>query len=376
MEFSVKKYSWRELELLTDSFSEENFVGNIKHGKVYRGKTEQGQEVTVKIWFRFESQNRDVANRHANYSLTRLECECTFLTHPDGMNHPNLVKLIGYCCEVEDHHLGVVYDLRSKDTLLNLIDKDDLNWNQRMQLALAIARVLEYLQCHNPLYQLRFVHPALIMLDQDSNPVLFDFFMLSGGIVGDKQFVSSRDKSHLCYLPYIDIYFNGLGVWSPRSDQFSFAVVLIGLICKFAFSGENWKDETEPPIWASEQYNMKLKSGFQPNDCHLVHESLKAEPGFHDLDGVALTKMIFHCMNFCSVKRPTMSQIVQCLQGLHVFNGDFGVVEGLLQGWDSYTYPGKKKGSKWKGCLKIACLGMKDDEIDQGDKKDAQQIKH
>ena len=73
MEFSVKKYSWRELELLTDSFSEENFIGNVKHGKVYRGKTEQGQEVTVKIWFRFESQNRDVANRHANYSLTRLE---------------------------------------------------------------------------------------------------------------------------------------------------------------------------------------------------------------------------------------------------------------------------------------------------------------
>ena len=73
MEFSVKKYCWRELELLTDSFSEENFIGNVKHGKVYRGKTEQGQEVTVKIWFRFESQNRDVANRHANYSLTRLE---------------------------------------------------------------------------------------------------------------------------------------------------------------------------------------------------------------------------------------------------------------------------------------------------------------
>ncbi|KAL4627200.1 hypothetical protein ACB092_05G151100 [Castanea dentata] len=358
MEFSVKKYSWRELELLTDSFSEENFIGNVKHGKVYRGKTEQGQEVTVKIWFRFESQNRDVANCLANYSLTRLE-------------------LIGYCCEVEDHHLGVVYDVRSKDTLLNLIDKDDLNWNQRMQVAIAIARVLEYLHFHNPVYQLRFVHPALIMLDQDSNPVLFDFFMLSGGIVGDKQFVSYRDKPYLCYLPYLDIYFNGLGVWSLRWDQFSYAIVLIGLIGKRAFSGENWKDETEQPlIWALDQYHMKLKSGFQSNDCHLVHESLKAEPGVHDLDGVALTKMIFHCLNFCSVKRPMMSQIVQCLQGLHVFNGDFGVVKGLLQGWDSYTLPGKKKSSKWKGCLKIACLGMKDDEIDQGNTMVAQPITH
>ena len=81
--------------------------------------------------------------------------------------------------------------------------------------------------------------------------------------------------------------FSVTGVWSLRSDQFSFAVVLIGLICKCAFSGENWKDETEPLIWASEQYDMKLKSGFQPNDCHLVHESLKVEPGFHDLDGAA-----------------------------------------------------------------------------------------
>ena len=94
---------------------------------------------------------------------------------------------------------------------------------------------------------------------------------------------------------------------------------------------------------------MKLKSGFQPNDHHLVHESLKAEPSVHDLDGVALTKMIFHCMEFYTVKRPTMSQIVHFLPCLHVFNGDFGVVEGFLQEWDSYTFPVKKKSSKWKG---------------------------
>ena len=40
-------------------------------------------------------------------------------------------------------------------------------------------------------------------------------------------------------------------------------------------------------------------------------------------------------MDYYTVKRPTMSQIVQWLQGLHVFNGVFGVVEGCLQEWDS-----------------------------------------
>ena len=62
--------------------------------------------------------------------------------------------------------------------------------------------------------------------------------------------------------------------------------------------------------------------------------------------------MIFHCMDYYTVKRPTMLQIVQWLQGLHVFNGVFGVVEGCLQEWDSNTFTVKKKSSNWKGCLK------------------------
>ena len=61
-------------------------------------------------------------------------------------------------------------------------------------------------------------------------------------------------------------------------------------------------------------------------------QNLKAERGVHDLDGVAMTKMIFHCMDYYTAKRPTMSQIFQWLQGLHVFNGDFGVVEGFFTG--------------------------------------------
>ena len=49
--------------------------------------------------------------------------ELSVLTNPDLGNHPNLVKLIGYCCEDQGSHYGVVYDVRSKDSLLNLIEK-------------------------------------------------------------------------------------------------------------------------------------------------------------------------------------------------------------------------------------------------------------
>ena len=78
----------------------------------------------------------------------------------------------------------------------------------------------------------------------------------------------TRESFGIAVLPFFFIAlkkFSVTGVWSLRSDQFSFAIVLIGLICKRAFSGENWKDNTEHPLlWATEQYRTKLKSGFQP----------------------------------------------------------------------------------------------------------------
>lgn len=50
-----------------------------------------------------------------------LQEEVEFLTHPTLNGHPNLVKLIAYCCEKEVK--GVVYDLNPWDTLHNLTDK-------------------------------------------------------------------------------------------------------------------------------------------------------------------------------------------------------------------------------------------------------------
>ncbi|XP_030968752.1 probable serine/threonine-protein kinase PBL21 isoform X1 [Quercus lobata] len=357
MDFSAdcvepKEYCWRDLELLTNSFSKENFIGKINFGKVYRGKTQQGQEVTVKIWF-YPDVGR-IAKHYANYGLTRLESECIFLTHPDVVNHPNLVKLIGYCCEVEDQHFGVVYDLRSKDTLINITDKDDLTWKQRMQVASAIARVLEHLHCQNPPYLLHFVHPALIMLDQDFNPVLFDFFMLTGGALGEKQHLLNQDVMLISDIPYLDNSFFKTGDWGPTSDQFSFAIVLLELICKHAFGGEKWKyDDQLPELWAWKKYKY---SGFQPVDCPLVHESLKREPGFHAFDGVAITKLIFRCVVYHQI-RPTMSQIVQFIEGLHLFTGGFGgTVEGLLDEWDTEESSSVKKK---RGCFHFPCLVRK-----------------
>ncbi|XP_059629966.1 serine/threonine-protein kinase CDG1-like [Cornus florida] len=106
-------------------------------------------------------------------------------------HHQSLVKLLGYCCE--DSLLGVVYDLKPVDTVHNLIDKDGFSWLHRIKVAIDIARLLEFLHYHHkPQYLVRNISPTDIMLDQDYNPVLFDFGILVGGVLGDEQPIANK----------------------------------------------------------------------------------------------------------------------------------------------------------------------------------------
>ena len=45
----IEAFSYNDLNLCTNGFSEQNLIGKFQFGKVYRGKF-KSQEVTVKIW--------------------------------------------------------------------------------------------------------------------------------------------------------------------------------------------------------------------------------------------------------------------------------------------------------------------------------------
>ncbi|KAL0009428.1 hypothetical protein SO802_010930 [Lithocarpus litseifolius] len=47
--------------------------------------------------------------------------------------------------------------------------------------------------------------------------------------------------------------------------------------------------------------------------------------GYFDVrDGVAITKLAVHCVDLDERKRPTMTQIVNYLQGIPLFSGNYG----------------------------------------------------
>lgn len=292
---------------ITDKFDDRNLIGPTQFGKVYRGKIcevvsgSKTQNVIVKIW---DEKSDDLVG---NDDYLMVKEEVMFLTDASVVDHPNLVNLIGYCCE--EQLMAVVYDLDPLDTLHNMMLKDDFNWLGRIKVALVFARLLDFLHRQNKPYLVFNIDACHIMVDQEFNPVLFDFGLMSGGLIGEmsypKQFIYMS-------LGYVDPFYVNRGLRRGLfCDVFSYGVILIELIAKIAIDNKKLQSIRYllPDEWA--------KSLYQPGGS-LVEKSLEKDAGYHATDGPIITKLAMHCVEYLPKDRPTMKEVVEQLQSLQV----------------------------------------------------------
>ncbi|KAI8539574.1 hypothetical protein RHMOL_Rhmol09G0193100 [Rhododendron molle] len=325
------EYNYEALASFTGGFCEENFIGDTLYGKVFRGKIQQGlktQEVVVKIWVncrRFATT--------PELQKSRLNNEIKLLTNSGLKGHPNLVKLIGFCCETE--RLGVVYELKLLDTLEKLILHDDFKWLARIKVALEFACLLECF--HDQQLWHRSIGAAYLMIDQAFSPRLFDFPMLVGGGFGE---IRSREYD-LGSDGYIDPLIGLTGAWSDKTDVFAFGVVLLGLIAKRVYDVKKRKELgllNYVHIWAwtecgkpqsknfrvKEKPQSKLWGMFKKHKesqlilKSLVDKSLENDEHFDAGDGIEITKLAMRCVDEYPKQRPTMKEVVRCLRELDV----------------------------------------------------------
>ncbi|RRT85671.1 hypothetical protein B296_00005748 [Ensete ventricosum] len=107
-----------ELKAVTRNFSMTNFVGSGGFGPVYKGYVDEKLRPGLKAQYvAVKSLDLDGSQGHREWLA-----EVIFLGQ---LRHPNLVKLVGYCCE--DEHRMLVYEFMPRGSLENHLFKSKSN---------------------------------------------------------------------------------------------------------------------------------------------------------------------------------------------------------------------------------------------------------
>ncbi|KAG6590073.1 hypothetical protein SDJN03_15496, partial [Cucurbita argyrosperma subsp. sororia] len=297
-------FTFDELKLITENFRQDRVLGGGGFGSVYKGFiTEDLREgivplpVAVKVHDGFNSYQG-----HREWLA-----EVIFLGQ---LSHPNLVKLIGYCCE--DEHRVLIYEYMARGSVENNLFSRvllPLPWSIRMKIAFGAAKGLAFLHDAEKPVIYRDFKTSNILLDSDYNPKLSDFGLAKDGPVGDKSHVSTRIMGTYGYAAPEYIL---TGHLTPRSDVYSYGVVLLELL-----TGRKSLDKLRPAReqnltdWALPLLKEKKKL------MTIVDPRLGGEYPVKGFQKAAM--LAYHCLNKNPKARPLMRDIVDSLEPLQEF---------------------------------------------------------
>ncbi|CAL5334342.1 unnamed protein product [Camellia sinensis] len=245
---NARTFTYNQLVVAMEKFKSDYFLGEGGFGKVYKGKLEDtGQIVAIKQ-----------LDRNGLQGIREFIVEVLTLSLAD---HPNLVKLIGYCAEGDQRLLVYEYmPLGSLEDHLHdrRLDRKRLDWNSRMKIAAGAARGLEYLHDKmKPPVIYRDLKCSNILLDEGYHPKLSDFGLAKVGPVGDKTHVSTRVMGTYGYCAP---EYAMTGQLTFKSDIFSFGVVLLEIITgRKAIDNMRTAAEQNLVAWARPMFKDRRK---------------------------------------------------------------------------------------------------------------------
>ncbi|KAL0555183.1 hypothetical protein IC582_009122 [Cucumis melo] len=295
----TKVYALAELQSATNNFSQENLLGEGSLGAVYRAEFPDGQVLAVK--------NIDMGM----LSFTEEEQFLDVVWTASRLRHPNIISLIGYCVEHGQHILGYEYVRNlSLDEALHCEAYMPLSWTVRLQIALGVARALDYL--HTSFFP-PFAHcnlkAANILLDEELMPRICDC-----GLSVFRPLVSNRIKTKASEIVSGDRGYlapeHGQPVFdNTRSDVYSFGVLLLELVTGRK-PYDNLKPRKEQLLvkWASSQLHVKTSLE------QMVDPSIKGTFSCQALS--SFVDIVSLCIQPVKEFRPPMSEIVEHLTNL------------------------------------------------------------
>ncbi|KAK9123913.1 hypothetical protein Sjap_013515 [Stephania japonica] len=305
-EFGPHRFPYKDLYRATKGFKDSELLGSGGFGKVYKGL--------------IQSTNTQVAiKRISHNSKQGMKEFIAEIASLGRLSHRNTVHLLGYSRLKGE--LLLVYDYMPNGSLDKfLYDTNStamkLKWDQRFRIIKNVASALLYL--HQEWEQVvlhRDVKASNVLLDGNFNGRLGDF-----GLARLYDHGANPDTTHIAgTVGYIAPELSRLGKATPMTDVFAFGAFMLEVAC--GRRPIEAKEVPEKVILVDWVYECWKNGGILGTRDAWIGDDLVVE------EMELVLKLGLLCSHSVPSARPTMSQVVQYL------DGDAPLPEITLQGW-------------------------------------------
>ncbi|KAL8537998.1 hypothetical protein ACS0TY_000086 [Phlomoides rotata] len=208
------RYSYSDIKKMTRGFREKLGRG---YGTVYKGKLRSGYDVAVKLLKTSGGNGQDFMNEIS--TIGRI-------------HHVNIVKLVGYCAERSKRAL--VFDYMPNGSLDKYLysqeNTNSLSWERKHEIAIGVARGIEYLHRGCEIQILHFdIKPHNILLDINFTPKITDFGLAKFFSTDKKVVTMTAIRGTIGYVAP-ELINRGFGEVSYKADVYSFGMLLMEMV--------------------------------------------------------------------------------------------------------------------------------------------------
>ncbi|KAJ9549007.1 hypothetical protein OSB04_021550 [Centaurea solstitialis] len=289
-----RRYSYSQVKNITSSFNVK--LGQGGFGSVYRGALSDGTLVAVKVLSELKGKGEDFINEVASVGMT---------------SHVNIVTLLGFC--LEGHHRALIYEFMPNGSPERFIygwgssRNSNLGWGKLQQIAIGIARGLEYLHSGCNTRILHFdIKPHNILLDQDLCPKISDFGLAK--LLPDRRSIISI--SCMRGTPgYIapELFNRSFGQISHKADVYSYGMMILEMV------GGRKNIEVEVDHTSEIYFPHWIYKKIELNEEKLVLHGIMS-----DVENEVARKMIIvglWCIQTNPLSRPTITKVLEMFEG-------------------------------------------------------------
>ncbi|KDP30941.1 hypothetical protein JCGZ_11317 [Jatropha curcas] len=136
---ACRPFTVEELKKATNNFDKSTVLGESSHGKLYRGRLDDGTQVAIKC---LPSSRK--------YTIRNLKLRLDLLAK---LRHPHLVCLLGHCIDGGDDYrvnkVFLIYEYTSNGNFRTHLLEDTpgkvLNWSERLTVLIGVAKAVHFL---------------------------------------------------------------------------------------------------------------------------------------------------------------------------------------------------------------------------------------